>query len=198
MCVRHGCETHCTMHDEIPCNCHGKPQEKKQHILLYNCLRLAAILIFINNTFLPPSGPVGFQSNNVPLDKGMFTSIEPGYYHDGEFGIRIEDVAFVVQAQTKYPVHEEPYLTFKVVSLVPYARNLIDQSLLSQDQIQYINKYYETIRQVIGPELQRRQLEEEYRWLEKNTESLSHASLLAASLGTVAVTALSSTLLPEV
>ncbi|XP_026530513.1 xaa-Pro aminopeptidase 2 [Notechis scutatus] len=142
--------------------------------------------------------PVGFQSNNVPLDKGMFTSIEPGYYHDGEFGIRIEDVALVVQAKTKYPVNEEPYLTFKVVSLVPYARNLIDQSLLSQDQIQYINKYYETIRQVIGPELQTRRLEEEYRWLEKNTEPFSHASLLAASLGTLAVTTLASTLLPEV
>uniref|UniRef100_A0A8C6XUX5 X-prolyl aminopeptidase 2 n=1 Tax=Naja naja TaxID=35670 RepID=A0A8C6XUX5_NAJNA len=142
--------------------------------------------------------PVGFQSSNVPLDKGMFTSIEPGYYHDGEFGIRLEDVALVVEAKTKYPVHKEPYLTFKVVSLVPYARNLINQSLLSQDQIQYINKYYETIRQVIGPELQRRHLEEEYQWLEKNTEPFSHASLLAASLSTLAVTTLASTLLPEV
>ncbi|XP_015676063.1 xaa-Pro aminopeptidase 2 [Protobothrops mucrosquamatus] len=140
--------------------------------------------------------PVGFQSNNVPLDKGMFTSIEPGYYHDGEFGIRLEDVALVVQAKTKYPVKEEPYLTFKVVSLVPYARNLINESLLSRDQIQYINKYYETIRQIIGPELQRRQLEEEYRWLEKNTEPFSHASLLAASLGTLAVSTLASGLLP--
>ncbi|XP_039186984.1 xaa-Pro aminopeptidase 2 isoform X1 [Crotalus tigris] len=140
--------------------------------------------------------PVGFQSNNVLLDKGMFTSIEPGYYHDGEFGIRLEDVALVVQAKTKYSVQEDPYLTFRVVSLVPYARNLINESLLSQDQIQYINKYYETIRQIIGPELQRRQLEEEYRWLEKNTEPFSHASVLAASLGTLAVSTLASGLLP--
>uniref|UniRef100_A0A0B8RNS9 Xaa-Pro aminopeptidase 2 n=1 Tax=Philothamnus irregularis TaxID=1899461 RepID=A0A0B8RNS9_9SAUR len=140
--------------------------------------------------------PVGFQSNNVLLDKGMFTSIEPGYYHDGEFGIRLEDVALVVPAKTKYPVHEEPYLTFKVVSLVPYARNLINQSLLSPDQIQYINKYYETIREIIGPELQRRQLKEEYQWLQKNTEPFSHASLLAASLGTLAVSTLASTILP--
>ncbi|KAL7979447.1 hypothetical protein Chor_004605, partial [Crotalus horridus] len=95
-----------------------------------------------------------------------------------------------------YSVQEDPYLTFKVVSLVPYARNLINESLLSQDQIQYINKYYETIRQIIGPELQRRQLEEEYRWLEKNTEPFSHASVLAASLGTLAVSTLASGLLP--
>ncbi|NXP44026.1 XPP2 aminopeptidase, partial [Heliornis fulica] len=77
--------------------------------------------------------PVGFQSNNVPLTAGMFTSIEPGYYRDGEFGIRIEDVALVVEAQTE--TGEEPFLTFEVVSLVPYDRNLIDISLLSQEQV---------------------------------------------------------------
>ncbi|NXL10589.1 XPP2 aminopeptidase, partial [Mesembrinibis cayennensis] len=109
--------------------------------------------------------PVGFQSNNVPLAAGMFTSIEPGYYQDGEFGIRIEDVALVVEAQTK-----KPFLTFEVVSLVPYDRNLIDLSLLSPEQIRYLNAYYETIRARVGPELQRQQLEEAYRWLQRNTE----------------------------
>ncbi|XP_042335028.1 xaa-Pro aminopeptidase 2 isoform X2 [Sceloporus undulatus] len=140
--------------------------------------------------------PVGFQSNNVPLDKGMFTSIEPGYYHDGEFGIRLEDVAVVVEAQTKYPVFGEPYLTFEVVSLVPYARNLIDVNLLSQEQIQYINSYYESIRKHISPELQRRHLNEEYQWLQRNTQPFSRSSLLAASLGTLAMGTLASTFLP--
>ncbi|KFU94011.1 Xaa-Pro aminopeptidase 2, partial [Chaetura pelagica] len=78
--------------------------------------------------------PVGFQSNNVPLTAGMFTSIEPGCYRDGEFGIRIEDVALVVEAETKSG--EEPFLTFEVVSLVPYDRNLIDLDLLSLEQVQ--------------------------------------------------------------
>ncbi|NXP16283.1 XPP2 aminopeptidase, partial [Scytalopus superciliaris] len=109
--------------------------------------------------------PVGFQSNNVPLAAGMFTSIEPGYYRDGEFGIRIEDVALVVEAQTK-----KPFLTFEVVSLVPYDRNLIDLSLLSPAQIQYLNSYYKRIRERVGPELRRQQLNEEYKWLEENTK----------------------------
>ncbi|NXP74567.1 XPP2 aminopeptidase, partial [Ramphastos sulfuratus] len=109
--------------------------------------------------------PVGFQSNNVPLTAGMFTSIEPGYYRDGEFGIRIEDIALVVEAQTK-----KPFLTFEVVSLVPYDRNLIDISLLSLEQIQYLNAYYETIRARVGPELLRQQLDEEHEWLQRNTE----------------------------
>ncbi|NWT89492.1 XPP2 aminopeptidase, partial [Lanius ludovicianus] len=112
--------------------------------------------------------PVGFQSNNVPLEAGMFTSIEPGYYQDGEFGIRIEDVVLVVEAQTES--REKPFLTFEVVSLVPYDRNLIDLSLLSSEQIRYLNSYYERIRAHVGPELRRQRLEEAYEWLQESTK----------------------------
>ncbi|XP_025064553.1 xaa-Pro aminopeptidase 2 isoform X2 [Alligator sinensis] len=136
--------------------------------------------------------PVGFQSNNVPLTTGMFTSIEPGYYQDGEFGIRIEDVALVVETQTEHKVGDKPFLTFEVVSLVPYDRNLIDVRLLSAEQIQYLNSYYETIRHRVGPELQRRQLQEEYEWMRSNTEPFSQGVLVAASLGLLAVTTLMS------
>ncbi|OXB57152.1 hypothetical protein ASZ78_000553 [Callipepla squamata] len=142
--------------------------------------------------------PVGFQSNNVPLAAGMFTSIEPGYYQDGEFGIRIEDVVQVVEAQTEHTTGEKPFLTFEVVSLVPYDRNLIDVSLLSQEQIRYLNAYYETIRARVGPELQRQQLEEEYRWLQRSTEPFpSSGAAVAAVLATLAVTSLVSVLLAE-
>ncbi|KGL99164.1 Xaa-Pro aminopeptidase 2, partial [Charadrius vociferus] len=113
--------------------------------------------------------PVGFQSNNVPLMAGMFTSIEPGYYRDGEFGIRIEDVALVVEAQTKSG--EKPFLTFEVVSLVPYDRNLIDLSLLSPEQVRGRGRAGTWGRPACGAgDLQRQQLEEEYRWLQKSTE----------------------------
>ncbi|XP_012605880.1 xaa-Pro aminopeptidase 2 [Microcebus murinus] len=123
--------------------------------------------------------PVGFHSSAVAMDKGMFTSIEPGYYKDGEFGIRIEDVALVVEAKTKYP---GTYLTFEVVSLVPYDRNLIDVSLLSPEHLQYLNLYYQTIREKVGPELLRRQLLEEHAWLQQHTEPLSARAPGTASL----------------
>ncbi|XP_074863802.1 xaa-Pro aminopeptidase 2 [Carettochelys insculpta] len=141
--------------------------------------------------------PVGFQSNNIPLAKGMFTSIEPGYYQDGEFGIRIEDVALVVEAQTKHGAGQNPFLTFEVVSLVPYDRNLIDPSILSEEQIQYLNAYYETIRQHVGPELQQHRLAEEYEWLWRNTQPFSRGTLVATSLGTLAIASLVSLLLPD-
>uniref|UniRef100_A0A8C3MP98 Xaa-Pro aminopeptidase 2 n=1 Tax=Geospiza parvula TaxID=87175 RepID=A0A8C3MP98_GEOPR len=134
--------------------------------------------------------PVGFQSNNVPLEAGMFTSIEPGYYQDGEFGIRIEDVALVVEAQT-----EKPFLTFEVVSLVPYDRNLIDLSLLSPEQIRYLNSYYERIRAHVGPELRRQRLEEAYAWLQESTEPFPVSSAGTAAAGSLALASLLSVLL---
>ncbi|KAI4554784.1 hypothetical protein R6Z07F_020402 [Ovis aries] len=124
----------------------------------------------IGNFLCVHEWPVGFQSSNIAMAKGMFTSIEPGYYLDGEFGIRLEDVALVVEAKTKYP---GTYLTFEVVSLVPYDRNLIDVSLLSSEQLQYLNRYYQIIREKVGPELQRRQLQEEFSWLQRHTEPLT-------------------------
>uniref|UniRef100_A0A8C5L4H3 Xaa-Pro aminopeptidase 2 n=1 Tax=Jaculus jaculus TaxID=51337 RepID=A0A8C5L4H3_JACJA len=124
----------------------------------------------IGNFLCVHEWPVGFQSNNIAMAKGMFTSIEPGYYHDGEFGIRLEDVALVVEAKTKYP---GTYLTFEVVSFVPYDRNLIDVSLLSPEQLQYLNHYYQNIREQVGPVLQRRQLLEEFAWLQQHTEPLA-------------------------
>lgn len=135
----------------------------------------------IGNFLCVHEWPVGFQYNNMAMAEGMFTSIEPGYYQDGEFGIRLEDVALVVEAKTKYP---GTYLTFELVSFVPYDRNLIDVSLLSPEQLQYLNRYYQTIRENIGPELQRRQLLEELAWLERHTEPLSarapHTTSLAS------------------
>ncbi|XP_077433856.1 xaa-Pro aminopeptidase 2 isoform X2 [Vanacampus margaritifer] len=85
----------------------------------------------VGNYFGVHEWPVGFQSYNIPFREGMFTSIEPGYYKDNDFGIRIEDVAVVVPYHTNYGHN---YLTFDTVSLVPYDRKLIDITLLSPVQ----------------------------------------------------------------
>ncbi|CAO2622386.1 Xaa-Pro aminopeptidase 2 [Lemmus lemmus] len=140
----------------------------------------------IGNFLCVHEWPVGFQSNNIAMNKGMFTSIEPGYYQDGEFGIRIEDVALLVEAKTKY---SGTYLTFEVVSFVPYDRNLIDVSLLSPEQLQYLNRYHQTIREKVGPELQRRQLLEELAWLEEHTKPLSAMAPHTTSLTSLWVAA---------
>lgn len=137
----------------------------------------------VGNYFGVHEWPVGFQSNNVPFTSGMFTSIEPGYYKDNDFGIRIEDIAVIVPAPTKYGNN---FLTFDTVSLVPYDRKLIDTSLLSSEQLKWLNKYYETIRRLMGPELDKQGLHEEKEWMLKNTEPFSNpgssASVCSSSL----------------
>ncbi|XP_072285598.1 xaa-Pro aminopeptidase 2 [Pyxicephalus adspersus] len=141
----------------------------------------------IGNFFAVHEWPVGFQSNNIALTKGMFSSIEPGYYHDGYFGIRLEDIVLVVEADTKYMYGGQKYLTFETVTLVPYDRKLIDKSIMTDAQIRYVDKYYEKIRRIMLPELQRQGRHEEYKWLEKNTEPLSPGNIVTASLGLLSV-----------
>uniref|UniRef100_A0A669D500 X-prolyl aminopeptidase (aminopeptidase P) 2, membrane-bound n=1 Tax=Oreochromis niloticus TaxID=8128 RepID=A0A669D500_ORENI len=142
----------------------------------------------VGNYFGVHEWPVGFQSNNIPFRAGMFTSIEPGYYKENDFGIRIEDVAVVVPVQTKYGNN---YLTFDTVSLVPYDRKLIDTSLLSSEQLHFLNKYYETIRSMVGPELDNQGLREEKDWMLRNTEPFaeigSSASVSSSSLTLIAL-----------
>lgn len=68
----------------------------------------------------------------------MCVSDEPGYYHDGEFGIRIENVIMVQQ-------HKElkDYYCFENLTFAPYSRELIKTSILSPDMLKYINEYHE-------------------------------------------------------
>lgn len=126
--------------------------------------------------------PVGIGSGQTwLLDEGMFTSIEPGYYQDNEFGIRIEDIVMVVKADTKHMFGGIPYLTFEHVSLVPYERKLIDLSILNEQQIHWLNNYYNKIWKIVSPELYAQNLMEEYNWLQKHTQLFSHSAFVTLS-----------------
>jgi Xaa-Pro aminopeptidase len=69
---------------------------------------------------------------------GMCVSNEPGYYHDGEFGIRIENVQMV----QPHPKHDNS-LCFENLTVAPYSRELIDFTLLRKEDIDYLNKHNE-------------------------------------------------------
>uniref|UniRef100_A0AAY5L7T7 X-prolyl aminopeptidase (aminopeptidase P) 2, membrane-bound n=1 Tax=Esox lucius TaxID=8010 RepID=A0AAY5L7T7_ESOLU len=103
--------------------------------------------------------------------------LEPGYYKENDFGIRIEDVVVTVPAPTKYGHN---YLTFETVSLVPYDKKLIDTSLMSPQQLQWLDLYYQTIRRLLVPELDRQGLTEEKEWMLRNTEPLQRSTASAA------------------
>ncbi|KAG6040957.1 hypothetical protein E4U41_006491 [Claviceps citrina] len=90
-------------------------------------------------------GPIGIgtrvQYTEVPLAPGNVLSNEPGYYEDGSFGIRIENMMLVKEVQTEHCFGDKPFLGFEHVTLVPYCRRLIDFSLLDKDEKAWLNSY---------------------------------------------------------
>lgn len=94
-------------------------------------------------------GPIGIgtriQYSEVPLAIGNVISNEPGYYEDGSFGIRIENIIMVKEAKTKHTFGEKPYLGFEHVTMVPYCRKLIDESLLTGKEKHWLNEYHSDI-----------------------------------------------------
>ncbi len=95
---------------------------------------------------------------STKIQKGMVTSNEPGYYVDGEFGIRIENMMYVQET-------ENPgFLSFKMLTLVPYSKNLIDLKALDEGEQKYLHSYYKEIKSKIHPLLSKQAKE----WLENN------------------------------
>ncbi|KAI9746574.1 MAG: hypothetical protein M1818_000287 [Claussenomyces sp. TS43310] len=94
-------------------------------------------------------GPIGIgtriQYSEVPLAPGNVISNEPGYYEDGAFGIRIENVIMVKETETKHKFGEKPYLGFEHVTMVPYCRKLIDENLLTVKEKHWLNEYHADI-----------------------------------------------------
>jgi Xaa-Pro aminopeptidase len=99
-------------------------------------------------------GPIGIgtrvQYAEVPLAVGNVISNEPGYYEDGNFGIRIENVIMVAEAETKYKFGDKPYLGFEHVTMVPMCRNLIDVELLSGGEKEWLNEYHKEVLEKTG------------------------------------------------
>jgi len=92
-------------------------------------------------------GPQGIgRYSAVKLVEGMCVSDEPGYYQDGEFGIRIENVIMV----QNHPTYEE-HSMFENLTTAPYCRELIDTSLVAQSTIDYLNAFYEKCLEKLTP-----------------------------------------------
>ncbi|KAF2263830.1 putative Xaa-Pro aminopeptidase P [Lojkania enalia] len=94
-------------------------------------------------------GPIGIgtrvQYSEVSLSVGNVVSDEPGYYEDGKFGIRIENMVMVKQVETNHQFGDKPYLGFEHVTMVPHCRNLVDLSLLTEDEKKFINEYHKEV-----------------------------------------------------
>lgn len=91
--------------------------------------------------------------SGVPLQPGMIVSNEPGLYLENQYGIRIENLIYVQQhcQVENSPTGDGPFYTFEDLTLVPYERKLIDKSLLTGEEVDWVNQYHEKVWLMISP-----------------------------------------------
>jgi len=102
---------------------------------------------------------------HTAMEPGMVTSIEPGLYRPGQWGVRIENLAMNVPAgETGFG----EYLAFETLTLCPIDTRCIELRLLRDDELAWINAYHATVRERVAPLVQGDAL----AWLEARTQPL--------------------------
>ena len=117
-------------------------------------------------------GPAGISRNaaSLPLEPGMILSNEPGFYLPDGYGIRLENLLLVRQAEWG-PTdrgRDKPFLCFETLTLAPFARRLIRPELLSPAELAWLDSYHARVREEVGPALS----SSERAWLESETAPL--------------------------
>ena len=103
---------------------------------------------------------------NVALKPGMIISNEPGYYKVGHYGIRIENL--IVVTEPRDVGGERRMMEFETITLAPIDLNLVEPSMLTAHERQWLNDYHARVRQKIAPGLD----ESTRAWLMDATRSI--------------------------
>ena len=119
---------------------------------------------FINCHEGPQS--IRLNENPVALEPGMITSNEPGLYLEGRYGIRSENL--VVTENWKTTEFGE-FLQFKNMTLFPFDTTLCDTSLMTDEEIDWINTYHKTVYDRLSPLLSK----EKQDWLKEKTKAIT-------------------------
>ncbi|MBD5174398.1 MAG: aminopeptidase P family protein [Bacteroidales bacterium] len=114
-------------------------------------------------------GPQSIRLNYVPtvLVPGMVTSNEPGVYREGIHGIRCENLVLTRKEMT---TDFGTFLSFETLTLCPFDRALFDLSIMTPDEIKWVNDYHATVRERLMPALA---TDAERAWLLAHTEPLA-------------------------
>jgi Xaa-Pro aminopeptidase len=89
----------------------------------------------------------------MAMEPGMITSIEPGLYRPGQWGVRIENLVLNVAVETPEKNAFGEMLEFETLTLCPIDTRCIDRSLLQADEIAWLNGYHATVRERLSPKV---------------------------------------------
>ena len=95
-------------------------------------------------------GPMSIRQefNAVPLEPGMVMSNEPALYREGEYGIRTENmICCVEKEETEYG----RFLGFETLTLCPIDTTLLDESLITSEEKNWLNAYHRTVNNELKP-----------------------------------------------
>lgn len=96
-------------------------------------------------------GQGGQAGTGQELLPGMILSNEPGYYKAGHFGIRTENLVLVEAREIAGA--EGEYLGFETLTFVPIDRTLVDQTMLTRDEVDWWNAYHARVEAILAPQL---------------------------------------------
>ncbi len=109
----------------------------------------------------------GQAGTGQELIAGMILSNEPGYYKTGEYGIRIENLVLVESRAISGA--ESEYFGFETLTFAPIERALLEEAMLTRDEVEWWNAYHSRVEEVLAPQLDGAALE----WLKAQCTPLS-------------------------
>jgi Xaa-Pro aminopeptidase len=106
---------------------------------------------FLNVHEGPQSISKTIPDAHMAMEPGMITSIEPGLYRPGRWGIRIENLVMNVPAASTAGSEFGEFLEFETLTLCPIDTRCIERALLRPDEIDWLNAYHVTVRERLAP-----------------------------------------------
>jgi Xaa-Pro aminopeptidase len=123
---------------------------------------------FLNVHEGPQSISKAIPEATMAMEPGMITSIEPGVYRPGQWGVRIENLVLNVPAATAENGAFGEFLEFETLTLCPIDTRCIDRALLRADELAWLNAYHATVRERLAPKVSGAAL----AWLNERTEPI--------------------------
>jgi Xaa-Pro aminopeptidase len=123
---------------------------------------------FLNVHEGPQSISKAIPDAHMAMEPGMITSIEPGVYRAGQWGVRIENLVLNVPAATPEGSTFAEFLEFETLTLCPIDTRCIDRSLLRADEVDWLNTYHATVRERLAPRVSGDAL----AWLNARTQAI--------------------------
>jgi len=106
---------------------------------------------FLNVHEGPHSISNSIRSHEHSLKAGMTVTNEPGVYLDGKFGVRIENLLIIKEANTRNNFGGTKFLKFEHITMVPMCKRLLDKSIMNENDIKWVNDFHQECWEKISP-----------------------------------------------